>query len=54
LFGAPIILLSKTGVIASDMSGEICGKSIENTANLIIPTQKQYILVKSKRRGVKE
>ena len=54
LFGVPIMLLSKTGVIASDMSGEICGKSIENTANLIIPTQKQYLLVKSKRRGVKE
>lgn len=54
LFGVPVMLLSKTGVIASDMSGEICGKSIENTAKLIIPTQKQYIVVKSKRRGVKE
>lgn len=54
LFGVPIMLLTKTGVIASDMSGEICGKSIENTAKLIIPTQKQYILVKSKRRGIKE
>ena len=54
LFGVPIMLLTKTGVIASDMSGEICGKSIENTAKLIIPTQKQYILIKSKRRGIKE
>ena len=54
LFGVPVMLLSKSGVIASDMSGEICGKSIENTAKLIIPTQKQYIVVKSKRRGVKE
>ncbi len=54
LFGVPILLLSKTGVIASDMSGEICGKSIEKTANLIIPTQKQYIVVKSKRRGIKD
>lgn len=51
LFGVPLLLLSKTGVIASDMSGEICGKSIENSANLIIPTQKQYVIVKSKRRG---
>ena len=54
LFGVSIILLSKTGVIASDISGEICGKSVEEKANLIIPTQKRYIVVKSKRRGVKE
>ena len=54
LFGLPILLLSKTGVIASDMSGEICGKSLEQNANLIIPTQKHYMLIKTKRRGVKE
>ena len=54
LFGVSVMLLTKTGVIASDMSGEICGKSVEEKANLIIPTQKQYVLVKSKRRGVKE
>ncbi len=54
LFGVPVILLSKSGVIASDISGEICGKSVEEKANLIIPTQKQYILVKSKRRGIKD
>ena len=54
LFGVPVMLLSKTGVIASAISGEICGKSVEEKANLIIPTQKRYIVVKSKRRGVKE
>ena len=54
LFGLPFILLSQTGIIASDMHGEICGKSVEQKSNLIIPTKKQYMLIKSKRRGVKE
>lgn len=54
LFGVPILLLTQTGVIASDIVGEICAKSILDTANVIIPTKKQYIEIKSKRRGVKE
>lgn len=54
LFGVPVCLVTSSGVIASDMSGEICGKSLENKANIIIPTKKQYVLIKSKRRGVKE
>lgn len=54
LFGVPIVMLTKTGVIASDMLGEICGKGFDVISNLIIPVKKQYLIVKSKRRGVKE
>jgi hypothetical protein len=54
LFGVPILLLTKTGVISSDMFGEISGKSLNESSNLIIPIKKQYLMVKSKRRGVKE
>lgn len=54
LFGLPFVLLTNTGVIASDMHGEICGKSVEEKANLIIPTKKHFMLIKTKRRGVKE
>lgn len=54
LFGVPLLLLTQTGVIASDIVGEICAKSVEDKSNVIIPTKKQYIEIKSKRRGVKE
>lgn len=54
LFGISVLLLTKTGVLASDGLGEICGKSIETKANLIIPVKRQYIACKSKRRGIKD
>ncbi len=54
LFGVPVLLLSKTGVLASDIHGEICAKSIESNANLMIPVKREYTLCKFKRRGVKE
>ena len=41
-------------LIASDIHGEICGKSLEVESNLIIPVKRQYVLTKTKRRGVKE
>ena len=54
LFGVSILLLTKTGVIASDSLGEICAKSVEDKANLIIPVKRQYVAYKSKRRGIKD
>ena len=54
LFGVPMLLLTKSSMLASDIVGEICAKSIDEKSNVIIPTKKQYIEVKSKRRGVKE
>lgn len=54
LFGVSVILITKTGVLASDMSGEICGKSLEGKSNLIIPVKRQYVLTKTKRRGIKD
>lgn len=54
LFGVPVLLLTKTGVLASDNYGEICAKSIENNANLMIPVKREYTLCKFKRRGVKD
>lgn len=52
LFGVSVVLLTKTGIMASDIYGEICGKSLENKSNLIIPVKRQYVLTKTKRRGV--
>lgn len=54
LYGVPFYLLTKTSVLASDIYGEIAGKSLENTSNIIVPTKKQYNLVKFKRRGAKD
>ncbi len=54
LFGIPVIFLTKTGVIASDNKGEICAKSIEDKSSLIIPVKREYVLYKTKRRGVKD
>ena len=54
LFGVSVLLITKSGVLASDIHGEICGKSLEVESNLIIPVKRQYVLTKTKRRGVKE
>lgn len=54
LFGVSVLLLSKTGVIASDNQGEICAKSVNDKANLIIPVKREYVLMKTKRRGIKD
>ncbi len=54
LFGISVVILTKTGVIASDILGEICGKSLEKQSNIIIPVKRQYVLTKVKRRGVKD
>ncbi len=54
LYGAPFYLLTQNSVIASDIHGEITGKSNKNTSTVIIPTKKQYTLFKLKRRGVRE
>ena len=52
LFGVPILLLANGNVIASDVSGEICGGSREKTSEIILPTKKTYRVVQNKRRGV--
>ncbi len=54
LFGLPVLLLTKTGVIASDNQGEICAKSESDKANLIIPVKREYTLCKFKRRGARD
>ena len=52
LFGLPILLITLTGVIASDINGEICGKSLENFTKIPLPIKKSYRLVLTKQRGV--
>ncbi|MBO7214775.1 MAG: hypothetical protein J6V66_04680 [Clostridia bacterium] len=54
LFGVSVLLITKTGTLASDIHGEICGRSLEQKSHLIIPVKRQYLLTKTKRRGVKE
>lgn len=51
LFGVPIVLINSTSVIASDLSGEICGKSLENYTKITLPVKKSYRLVLTKQRG---
>lgn len=51
LFGVPILLINSTSVIASDLSGEICGKSLENHTKITLPIKKSYRLVLTKQRG---
>ena len=51
LFGVPILLINSTSVIASDLSGEICGKSLENHTKITLPVKKSYRLVLTKQRG---
>ena len=51
LFGVAIVLINSTGVIASDLSGEICGKSLENHTKITLPVKKSYRLVVTKQRG---
>ena len=51
LFGLPMVLISTTGVIASDLSGEICGKSLENHTRITLPVKKSYRIVSTKQRG---
>ncbi len=54
LFGLPILLISNMGMLASDISGEICGGSREKICEMVIPTKKSYRIIQSKRRGIKE
>ena len=51
LFGVAIVLINATGVIASDLHGEICGKSLENHTKITLPVKKSYRLVVTKQRG---
>ncbi len=51
LFGVPIVLINSTSVIASDLSGEICGKSLENYTKITLPIKKSYRIVLTKQRG---
>ena len=51
LFGVSIVLINSSGVIASDLSGEICGKSLENHTKITLPVKKSYRLVVTKQRG---
>ncbi|MBQ3235819.1 MAG: carbon-nitrogen hydrolase family protein [Clostridia bacterium] len=54
LFGVSVLLITKSSVLASDIHGEVCGRSVDVTSNLIIPVKRQYVLTKTKRRGVKD
>lgn len=54
LFGAPMLLISNEGAMASDIGGEICGGSREKICEILIPTKKSYRIIQSKRRGIKE
>ena len=54
LYGVPFYLLTQNSVMASDIHGEITGKSTKNTSTIIVPTKKQYTLLKQKRRGARE
>lgn len=51
LFGVPIVLITSSSVIASDLLGEICGKSLENQTKITLPVKKSYRLVLTKQRG---
>ncbi len=51
LFGVPIVLINSNTVIASDLSGEICGRSLENQTKITLPVKKSYRLVVTKQRG---
>ena len=54
VYGVPFYLLTANSVLASDMLGEIAGKSTSQTSSVILPVKKQYTLLKTKRRGVKD
>ena len=51
LFGLPILLINTTSVLASDLNGEICGRSLENNTKITLPVKKSYRLVLTKQRG---
>ncbi|MBO5713318.1 MAG: hypothetical protein J6R88_03880 [Clostridia bacterium] len=52
LFGLPIILISSSNTLATDLSGEICGGSRDGVSDIILPTKKTYRVIQNKRRGV--
>lgn len=53
LFGVPILALTATSVLASDINGEIVCGSRDNITKLILPTKKCFRLITTKRRGKK-
>lgn len=53
IYGVPMISITKNMVTASDINGEICGKSPQNETLVTVPSKKSFRLVTVKRRGVK-
>ncbi len=53
VYGVPIISVTKNMVTASDINGEICGKSPQKEITIIVPSKKSFRLVTVKRKGVK-
>ena len=54
LFGVPILLMSSTGILASDISGEIVSTSRDNICEIVLPTKKTFRLITTKKRGLKK
>ena len=53
LFGLPVVICTSSGVIASDMKGEICGSSYGFESSIIVPIKKNYRVCQFKKRGLK-
>ncbi len=53
LFGIPVVICTSSGVIASDMKGEICGSSYGFESSIIVPIKKNYRVCQFKKRGLK-
>lgn len=51
LYGLPVLIVAKDGVLGADIYGEIFGGFKEDVSHILLPTKKSYRLVTNKKRG---